>query len=295
MPAQDIKILQHKKLDSLSSGSGLVFYERRAFIASDNLNGFVVLDSSDLSWNFYPFRVGEKRVIQQKAIKEDFESAARISINGKQGIIAFGSGSIDVQRDNILIINPGKPDSFRILPAAPFYRHIKNTLGISTERLNLEGCFSFTDSLFLLNRGTNDVLSLGIADLAQMLDSNMKHMPALQVKRFSMPQVEGFPVSFSGACHFKDDRFLFCATVEKTTNWVEDGSVAGSYIGIASTDGRILQLSPFTDSSGKQLLQKLETIEISIPEKNGIVECCALADNDDGSSTWFRFQLRVKN
>ena len=102
--------------------------------------------------------------------------------------------------------------------------------------------------------------------------------------------LEGFSAGFSAACSFNKDYFLFCATVEKVNNWVDDGAVAGSYIGLADFNGKVKFITPLKDN-GKMIKQKIESIEIKDRKENGSLDIYAIADNDDGKSTWYLLRL----
>ncbi len=108
----------------------------------------------------------------------------------------------------------------------------------------------------------------------------------MQIQKFVLPVIDGFTASFSGACTYKKDHFLFSATVEKTSNWVDDGEVAGSFLGLAHINGSVIQVVPLKNKDGKMIKEKIESIEwIKSSNKESLIY--AISDNDNGKSTWF--------
>lgn len=291
-PVYTLSIEQTKLLPALSSGSGLALHNNAAFVISDNTNGFYIVDAATYAQIFFPFVQGDSSIIQNKNIKEDFENATAISLNGAKHIIAFGSGSVENTRENILWAPVDSPQVHNAVSAKDFYSNIKNKTGINTSLLNIEGSFSTADSFYLLNRGSNHLIGMSLPDLKNLLNATVKKSPEISTKKFSLPLVDDFPIGFSGACYYKDNRFLFTATVEKTTNWKDDGEVAGSYIGMARTDGQLVFLLPLKNDKGIMVKEKLESIDIINEDTEGNILLYAIADNDDGKSTWFTLSLK---
>lgn len=272
-------------LDSLSSGSGMVFTKQGVFVVSDNMNGFFKLDTASLRYDFVAFDTLAAH-IQGKDTKEDFENATTFEFDSKDHIIAFGSGSVADTREKILLIPINEPGNFSIKPAKAFYDSLKARLGISTAQLNLEACFTGQDSIYLLNRGTNQSIAISMNDMEKAISSSFTAIPAMTVRSYRLPELEGFNAAFSGACFYKDDLFIFSATVEKTKNWVDDGEVAGSFIGLGKTDGTILKVLPLKNKNNQMIKEKIESLELLKPADGGNT-LYAISDNDNGRSTWF--------
>jgi hypothetical protein len=288
-----LSIGQQHVLPHLSSGSGIVLYHEKVFVISDNMNGFFSMDTNNLMQRFYSFD-GDSAFIRAKDNKEDFESASPLLINGEQQIVALASGSIDSSRQKLLMFSANDPSKHTIINAAWLYDAIKQKMGITSSSLNIEAAFSTADSLYLLNRGTNQSVAISIAGFRRNTEPGADAPVSLSVQSFKLPMLDSFPVAFSGACYYKEDKFLFTASVEKTNNWVADGEVAGSYIGMAKVDGSILCLLPLKDEKGNMILQKLESLDITQQYANGDIALFAISDNDNGQSTWFRLRLHRK-
>lgn len=289
--AYRLLITQTKLLPAVSSGSGIMLQGKNAWIISDNMNGFFRVDTAGLMHEFFPFVKGAAPVIQEKDIKEDFENACLVKLKGNDHVISFGSGSVDSTREKLLLFPASSPEQVQLLNARPFYRLLKKELKISTAALNLEACFHTSDSIYLLNRGTNQHISMATEGLAGMMNSGFNQLPALSIQSYSLPAMDSFPIAFSGACYFKEDHFLFTASVEKTTNWVADGEVVGSYIGMARLNGPVIFLLPLKDEKGNMIKQKLESVEIIKEDTNRDLHLFAISDNDNGESAWFRIVL----
>ncbi|RYY45940.1 MAG: hypothetical protein EOO06_15530 [Chitinophagaceae bacterium] len=296
-PSYKLSLQRITPLSSVSSGSGVVLLESksRLFIISDNVNGFFSMDTAAGDLQFYPFKPQDTALIQSKNIKEDFESACMLNIGGVPQLMAFGSGSIDSSRQRILFFPLKKPEAQTTTRLPEFYNSLKTKMNISTRELNIEAAFSTKDSLYLLNRGTNQAIGISISDFEKTIQTGSLPAPAVSLRTYSLPLLDSFPVAFSGACHYRDNRFLFCASVEKTTDWVADGEVAGSYIGMADLNGDLVFLLPLVDSSGKMLPQKLESIDVVRTHPDGSISIIAISDNDNGQSTWFNILLQVSH
>jgi hypothetical protein len=281
----EVTVVRSALLDSLSSGSGLVFTGSGVFVISDNMNGFFKLDTAQLRYSFMGFD-SLNAYIQSKDIKEDFENAAAFTYDSKEWIIAFGSGSVANTREKILMIPLDDPARFQIIPAIPLYAAIKKQLNITIDQLNLEACFAASDSMYILNRGTNQSISFSQEDMMGAIGSGFSRLPRIKTQQFKLPVLDGYNASFSGAVAYKPGHFIFSATVEKTKNWVDDGEVAGSYIGLANIDGRVLKVTPLKDQQGNMIKEKIESVELVKGNKkaSGIY---AISDNDNGKSTWF--------
>jgi hypothetical protein len=272
-------------LDSLPSGSGLAFTNSKAIVMSDNMDGFFVLDTASLQHRFIGFDSTAAK-IKDKDIKLDLESATKFNMEGREWVIALGSGSVSATREKILLIPVDNTPQLKLTAADSFYSSIKQKLGITTAQLNLEACFASNDSLYLLNRGTNQSISIALPDLFNCIKKNFQEIPPIQIQKFVLPVIDGFNASFSGACAYKKDHFLFSATVEKTSNWVDDGEVAGSFIGLAHINGSVIQVVPLKNREGMMVKEKIESIEwIKLSNKESLIY--AISDNDNGKSTWF--------
>lgn len=240
---------------------------------------------------FYPYSTGATAKPQDKSIKQDLENAGIIQLQGRSLLLAFGSGSIEKTRTHIFY---AAADSIynNILTARPaFYRMLRQQLRIGADEMNIEGSFSTPDSFFLLNRGSNHLIGMSLSSVEKMLAGDVHTVPEITARHYTLPMADSFPVAFSGACFYKEDIFLFTASVEKTSNWVQDGAIGGSWIGMAKTDGSLVFLLPLKDSKGKLVKQKLESVDILHHYPDGSMLLLALADNDKEGSAVFWLKL----
>ena len=277
-------------LDSVSSGSGLVLHKGTAFIISDNVDGLFSIDTATLQETFYPFSDNGLRVVQVKNAKRDFENATLAKLYGEEQLIAFGSGSVAISRENILLVSLEKPLKHKIIEAAPFYAHLQTTLSISPQQMNIEGCFVAGDSLYLLNRGTNAFIAMKMQEFEEMVSTRFAILPNLSQRHYKLPLLQKYQSGFSGACAADQGHFLFTASVEKTDNWFDDGEIAGSFIGLANLQGNIVALQPLNGNNGKIMLEKIESIEL-LSHTGNSYRVLAISDNDNAKSTWFELTL----
>jgi len=286
-----LHLQQSTLLERISSGSGIALYNNKVLLISDNASGYYSMDTAAAVQTFYPFLKGDTPFIRNKDVKEDFESATLVPIKGQRFLVAFGSGSVAVKREEAIFFPADSPGLYKKADISGIYQAIKQRLGINTSQFNIEGSFSTADSFYLLNRGTNHLVAIKLDQLVNSLTAPASPLPAFTTRQYRLPLSDSFPVSFSGACYYKDDQFLFTATVEKTRDWVADGEVGGSYIGMARLDGTIVFLLPLLDENGNSIKQKLESIDIIQEKPTGKIALFAISDNDNGQSTWFRLLL----
>lgn len=286
-----LSIQQTITLPAVAGASGIVLHKGNLIIVSDNMTGIFKADTNSFQSRFYPTNYITDSGVQDKSIKQDFENADIIQFKGKPYLVAFGSGSIEKTREQFLLAYADSLQKTIASDAGNFFTTLKQKLSVNTTQINIEGSFSTADSFYLLNRGTNQLVAMNHSTLEAVMMNDTPDAARLNIQSYSLPVQDSFPMAFSGACFYKDRQFLFTASVEKTSNWVADGDVAGSWIGLADLDGTISWLLPLQDEKGKAILQKLESIYIVRTYPNGNIELLAVADNDDEKSTLFRLML----
>ena len=278
-------------LDRVSSGSGLNLHNGQVYVVSDNMSGFFVIDTATLREKYYPFSATAGGAINAKHIKYDFENSAHFQFKDQPHILSLGSGSKTKNRENLLLIKPGLTPDFKLESASPFYTHLKKTQGISAADMNLEAIFSTIDSIYFLNRASNNMIAFSNKGFENMILSGYTQMPKGRSRFYRLPALGKYTAGFSGACPISDTEFLFTASVEKTTDWYNDGAIAGSFIGIANTSGKVLHVLPLTDVKGKMLKEKVEGIELIKAMQGNAFHVLAISDNDNAKSTWFEILL----
>jgi len=222
-----------------------------------------------------------------KAEKPDFEAAVRVQFDEQPWILAFGSGSHDTRRDSILIARLGS-ETQHIYSLTPFYERIRQTVGIAARDFNIEGAAHEGERIVLFNRGTGHLIYFSWVNfLRELTEAKPINLP-ITSGRLELPSTDSFPPGLSGGAFLDDQRLLFCASAEATTDWYADGEVLGSFIGIADLSNpakpRLVCFSPLLGADGAPVKDKLEGIDLVREAGGTVYEVVGVVDNDDGTS-----------
>jgi hypothetical protein len=279
-------------LDSLPSASGIAIDGDSAWIVGDDATGVYRLSLLNYDQHKIPlhgFSSDQYRL--PKPIKHDLECASLIKWNNKQYLLAFGSGSLAPFRDSILLLNTAEPADQQIIPVQQFYKELQQLTGTDSTQWNIEGSTLAGDTLIICNRGNNLIIRLNADDLMRYLLFAGSPIPAIGFQRATLPQIDGKEARLSGVCTLNDTQLLFSASVEDTPDWIKDGPILGSFIGIYSLkENKVLVSYPLINKDGVVLKEKIESIDM-VSNKAGTITCIAVADNDDGTSRLFKLKL----
>jgi hypothetical protein len=294
-PALSIKTTNIVISDAVSSGSAMLYHNDSLVLFGDDAEYYAKIALSNQGYVRKSVfeKAGYDRIA--KLIKHDIESACIGNINGQPFALGFSSGGISPNRDTLFaipLIDSAIPFKVSLLA---IYNAIRNQVGLSVPELNIEGATMLGDQLILLNRGNNFAVVLSWSSFsAYILRPGETEIPSFKIVKFALPIINKFPVGISGACEINDSEILFTASLEETIDFIQDGAVKGSYIGILkfSSSGEIelTALEPLKDAYGNVLADKLESI--TIMKKDGdTLDVVAVADNDDGKSKLFYMTL----
>lgn len=289
-----------RALDSIPSGSGLVKTGENFYLISDDSPYYFKLDSE--------FKILEKNAIPglkkstayriPKPEKPDYESACIGEINGEKYLLAFGSGSKSPERDSLLAINLNEPKNARTYSLRPFYELIKTEAKLTDADINVEGSAIIGEDLFLFNRGQNVLIQTNWAKIIIYLKGGPNTLePEIKTYRLKLPQIKGIDPGISGACQLgKENKILFTASVENTKNWIEDGEILGSFIGILDVEKLASEplenIALLTDKNSKPVIEKVESIEFLQRKTNGTIKVLCLTDDDKGGSKILEISLQ---
>src|SRR5688572_18402934 len=93
-PQKQFAIASQQTLDSIPSGSGILIENGIAYIVSDDTTHIYQVDLASFDERRIPIRGLDSTIYREaKSIKHDFESAALISRDGQNYLLAIGSGS----------------------------------------------------------------------------------------------------------------------------------------------------------------------------------------------------------
>jgi hypothetical protein len=298
-PPPQLEVLSFRDLPLLSSGSGMVLWEGKLYMVGDDAPTLVAFSpKGDFLERYGLFVEHLHRHRIPKDQKPDLESLFLATVQGEPTLFAFGSGSKHPQRDVLLQFPLQMQGGMKLHTLTPFYDRLSLAMGIGREQLNLEGSLLVDDALLLFNRGTNTVIRLSWPLFLQHLAGALaaEALP-LEIFRLQLPKIREKEARFSGACQLPgSSKILFTATVEDTDNWIDDGEVLGSFIGLFDSAQLSEALTPdawlLADAQGQALAEKLESLAVLEQHANGLL-LLAVADNDAGSSRLFRLRLRT--
>jgi hypothetical protein len=229
--------------------------------------------------------------------KPDFESFAEAQYKGENHLFAFGSGSKSPERDFLLAINPRKPRQREIYSLNRFYDRLFAENEPERANLNIEGAFVADQHLYLFNRGNNSVIRTDWPDFLRYVTGS-KPIEDLELEIFmvALPEIDGLEARFSGACLIpEEDTILFTATVEETDNWIDDGEILGSFVGLLPLrdlqNGSDLQAVLLRDAAGNIAKDKVESIAFRRADANRNLLAFAVTDNDDGTSKLLELRI----
>lgn len=110
-----------------------------------------------------------------------------------------------------------------------------------------------------------------------------------------LPEIDGVKAGFSGATSdVENKRILFSASVENTSNWVDDGAVLGSFIGVIVPDEIQHHYTPLCTliQENEPLLVKVESLTV-ITSSTESTKVAAVTDSDGSESEVI--ELTIKN
>lgn len=284
-------IIDEKILDSIPSGSGLVVREKVAFIISDDGTGVYRFDlQNDQQYKIAITGMPYQQYRESKSVKHDFEAACLVQREGNSYLMALGSGS-SAARDSLLLLNISSYNDQKMISLRSFYKQLQILTGTDNTHWNIEGITVAGGEIMMLNRGNNLVIKTKLDEFFSYLLEGAA-FPKFKFEKMQLPSIDEHQAKLSGACTLDEEHLLICASVEDTPDWISDGPVLGSYVGIYSLRKKKLTGSYLLkDRKGNPLLQKIESVEILERTSAGDIFFVAIADNDDGTSKLFWLKL----
>lgn len=283
-------------LDSVPSGSAISIIDNHVFIVGD--------DSPYLFRYSLQYQPVEKYPILPKFahwqripknVKPDFECMVKRKAGNEHYLYIFGSGSKSPERDSLLVINTNHPESFKKHSLKAFYTKYTALTGASREDLNIEGAVILKGNLYLLNRGNNDIIITEWSGFMEVV-SGGREIDNLEIAhhKILLPEIDGVMAGFSGAGLLPEaNKILFTATVENTDNWIDDGEILGSFIGIIDPAklAQPVEIAGIADGKGNKIIDKVEAVEFLKKDKEGNIIVLSITDNDNGSSNLMEIQV----
>lgn len=221
---------------------------------------------------------------QRKKEKPDLESIALLSPYeyAPHGALLMVPSMSKRNRINgvLLTLNSEREIAGEPLPIE--FGDLRERLKDMVEKLNIEGVVFLRNTIKLFHRGSRGKSKSAVIDieaapfLKQLHDT---HKPSAEnirgMTEYEIGEIAGVPLQFTDAVKISDDRILFLATAEDTTNAIDDGASLGSAVGIIDAAGKIERVVRF-DSR-----EKLEGVSARIIDGTDKIELMLVADTDN--------------
>lgn len=284
--------IQIKKLN-YPSASSVEFYKNKLYVMGDDATDLLVLDTNLNVVDSIPIITYNGRRIP-KDIKPDLEASALISDRGSATLFLFGSGSLSPYRNSgwRYFFDTNTKDSVSLQHS---YSRIKQ-LGI--QQINIEGACFIGDTLILANRGNKSYPKnyLIIVDKDLWYNDISLNVEVIPPRKTDTSSFKGI----SGLCYLKsNDQLIMTVSTEDTRSSYEDGAIGKSYLWIINNISNKLNASSLKPDRIIDLEtidprfkgQKIESATV-IEETKDFTRLVLVADNDDGSSTILKMDLK---
>jgi len=206
------------KIIGIGSASGLVFYQDKLYIVSDNSTFLYEYTISNENLNKIALVENPKENIIKKD-KPDFES---ITIFEKD-IIILSSGS--TEKRNKVIQYKTLSKKIKEKDFSELYQKIKSQLNIKEDELNIEGLIASDKTIYFFQRGNGVNSKNGIIYADDEIENQKFNFVS-----FDLPKIKNITSTFTDAI-LVEDKIYFLAAAEDTTSTYDDGEVLGSIIG----------------------------------------------------------------
>lgn len=252
------------------------------------------------------FKLNEKFEITEKIRIGDVSAAVKGKIPKSQKpdleamacfgdeLLLFGSGSKSPQRDVLLKVNTitKAVSKYSLLH---FYDTLCEASKITRNDLNIEAAAIASENILLFNRGKNIIFKINISELLLHAEGKSK-MPPIELFHATLPVLNGLEAGFSGAALTPDGKqVLFTASVENTPNWIDDGEILGSFLGIIPLSELRDSIKPaymkITDIEKNILKVKAEAVAVRSVDPTGKLQILIATDNDESDSELLEAEL----
>lgn len=284
----EISVIKRTPLTMVPSASGVEYVASNIYLIGDDSPWLFILDTKlKLVSKIKLFETQDNiNEVIPKPLKPDFEAMTIVKSGRKSELFLFGSGSISPTRDVFIktsIEHPEKCDTYSL---TKFYAHLKHECKLSDAELNIEGAFANDKNIYLFNRGKNLIIWFNIEAFNNFIAGQTDQLD-LAYRSYELPLVNTIQAGFSGATFVqKLNLILFTASIENTANWIDDGEVLGSYVGIINLTelekSNKPKCIPITEN-GQHLPIKIESIAVRSVTKK-MITLILVTDNDGGTS-----------
>lgn len=223
----------------------------------------------------------------KKKIKPDFETLEIIS---DKELIIFGSGSKSPTRDIFVRVLLGEKKRIEKYSISAFYEFLKKNPLFENSELNIEATAFYEGFLYLFNRVNNVIIKADYQQFTKFLSDGI--LPQIEVKRVSLPKIDGFEAGFSGATFLDKNTCVFTASVEATDDAYNDGEIIGSLVGTLNmADFQKVTVSNYEILSSEIPL-KVESVTLLPSKSTEKIEFLLISDDDKGGTTFVKKSIK---
>lgn len=294
----ELTILNRHVLIDIPSASGIELINGEIYVIGDNTPWLFKLNKQ--------FRVKDKFQIAAfdvltgneiaKKTKPDFEALTAIGSGGNQELLIFGSGSKSQHRNVLVRTNLKDPTNSKTYSVEKFYRMIREVSEVKKKELNIEAAVADSETLYLFNRGKNILFKFNLNNFLEHI-TLQADCPVPEIFHFKLPEINGIKAGFSGATIIPGTKkIIFTASVENTSNWIDDGELHGSFIGLIDSDTIASNSTPACIplmTKGQIMKKKVESVAVHHIDSETMLHLLLITDNDGKTSELFEATLKV--
>ncbi|MCA6423298.1 MAG: hypothetical protein IM568_10825 [Flavobacterium sp.] len=230
------------KIIGIGSASGLVYYQDKLYIISDNSTFLYEYTISNESLHKIPLVENPQDTIIKKN-KPDFES---ITLHDDH-LMLLGSGST-ANRNTIAKYNI-KSNTLNSKNISGLFSILKKEHSLNDDELNIEGLIIKNGINYLFQRGNGLSGKNGIL----YYDETNENVKTTFIS-IDLPKIKNVPATFTDAI-LVEDKIYFLAAAEDTSSTYDDGEVLGSIVG--TIDFKTMKLESTLQISNKHKFEGL--------------------------------------
>jgi hypothetical protein len=290
-----IELLNYSVINNFQSGSSLDFYQDLIFVIGDDAKDVVILYRDFIEAKRVNMFQSETARIP-KDIKYDLETSTIVEIDGVDNLLILGSGAKQEFRSVGYLI----PLNTKYVVPEPFkYNVFTNRLKAQEgiKEINIEGSASVPGKLLLANRGNKSNPDNLLIVTESRFWENQENA-SIFLCRMLLPDKDAAVSELN--YEEETDTLFFTASIEHTTNAIDDGKIGDSFIGyiknvMPKLENNTIEVDEFINLSNVDELfvgHKIEGICIE-DNQNGNYIINLVSDNDNEESTIFKIKMKI--
>ena len=120
-------------------------------------------------------------------------------------------------------------------------------------------------------------------------------LPKPNICSFYLPEINGYKAGFSGATFTPDRQRIICtASVENTENWIDDGEIFGTFIGVINPTTLESEFIPIMNED-KLLNVKVESVTVCQMISEDYLHLYLITDGDLCGSELLKVSFQMRN